>query len=116
MAMIKKKVNIFKNKFQKKKKKEQNKFSQEKVLNNQENCWYSQEKRKSKIRRNKKERKIRGKKELVEIKKNLPNQSAMNLTNIQLSQQEQSLLKKDPSFLPTISLTCVKILIGLLIS
>ena len=30
--MIKKKVNIFKNKFQKKKKKEQNKFSQEKVL------------------------------------------------------------------------------------
>ena len=36
MATIKKKVNIFKNKFQKKKKKKQNKFLQEKVLNNQE--------------------------------------------------------------------------------
>ena len=37
MATIKKKVNIFKNKFPKKKKKKtQNKFSQEKVLNNQE--------------------------------------------------------------------------------
>ena len=41
------------------------------------------------------------KKELAEIKKNLPNQNAINLTNIELSQRQQSLLKKGPSFIPT---------------
>ena len=30
------------------------------------------------------------KKELAEIKKNLPNQNAINLTNIELSQRQQS--------------------------
>ena len=66
------------------------------------NCRYSQEKRKSKIRQNKKDTKICKKKELAKIKKNLPNQNAINLTNIQLSQHQQSLSKKDPSFTPTL--------------
>ena len=100
MTTIKKKVNIFKNKLQKTK---QKKFSQNKVPDNQEigkkNRRYSQEKRKSKIRQNKKERKIRKKKELAEIDKNLPNQNAhqnlpINLTNTELYQYQQSLLKK----------------------
>ena len=95
MTTIKRKVNIFKNKLQKTK---QKKFSQNKVPDNQEigkkNRRYSQEKRKSKIRQNKKERKIRKKKELAEIDKNLPNQNAINLTNTELYQYQQSLLKK----------------------
>ena len=48
-----------------------------------------------------KKRKIRKKKELAEIKKNLPNLNAINLTNIELTQHQQSLLKKGPSFIPT---------------
>ena len=34
-------------------------------------------------------------------KKKLPNQNAINLTNIELNQHQQSLLKKGPSFIPT---------------
>ena len=104
MTTIKRKVNIFKSKLQKTK---QKKFSQNKVPDNQEigkkNRRYSQEKRKSKIRQNKKERKIRKKKKLAEIKKKkkLPNQNAINLTNIELNQHQQSLLKKGPCFIPT---------------
>ena len=102
MAVIKKKVNIFKHKLQKTK---QKKFLRDKVPNNQKtgkkNRRYSQEKWKLKIRQNKKERKILIKKELAEIKKNLPNQIAINLTNIELNQHQQSLLKKGPSFIPT---------------
>ena len=48
-----------------------------------------------------KRRTICKKKELAEIKKNLPNQNALNLTNIELNQHQQSLLKKGPSFIPT---------------
>ena len=44
---------------------------------------------------------MRTKKELAEIKKNLLNQNAINLTNIELNQHQQSLLKKGPSFIPT---------------
>ena len=40
-------------------------------------------------------------KELAEIKKNLPNQNAINLTNVELSQHQQSLLKKGPFFILT---------------
>ena len=80
-------------------------ISGDKVPSNQENGKknrrYSQEKRKSKIRQNKKDTKIRKKKELAKIKKNLLNQNAINLTNIQLSQHQQSLSKKGPSFLPS---------------
>ena len=101
MTAIKKKVNIFKNKLQKRK---QNKFLRNKVPDNQEtgkkNRRYSQENRKAKIRQNKKERKNRKKKELAEIKKSLPNQNAINLTNIEFNQHQQSLLKKGPSFIP----------------
>ena len=77
----------------------------DKVPDNQEtgkkNRRYSQENRKAKIRQNKKERKNRKKKELAEIRKSLPNQNAINLTNIELNQHQQSLLKKGPSFIPT---------------
>ena len=48
-----------------------------------------------------KREKILIKKELAEIKKNLPNQIAINLANIELNQHQQSLLKKGPSFIPT---------------
>ena len=68
----------------------------------------------------KKERKMRRKKELAEIKKNLPNQNTINLTNIEPNQHQQSLLKKSTFFIATpkdvTGLTCVKILISLQIS
>ena len=59
MTAIKKKVNIFKNKLQKRK---QNKFLRNKVPDNQKtgkkNRRYSQEKQKAKIRQNKKEKNL----------------------------------------------------------
>ena len=51
-----------------------------------------------KIKRNKREIKIRKKKELAEIKKNIPDQNKTNLTNKKLSQYQQSLLKRGSSF------------------
>ena len=75
MATIKKKVNLFNNKLQKAK---QKKFSRDKVPNNQET--------RKKNHRYKKERKTHKMKELAEIKKNLPNENAINLTNVELSQ------------------------------
>ena len=42
---------------------------------------------------------MRTKKELAEIKKNLLNQNAINLTNIELNQHQQSLLKKGKFFI-----------------
>ena len=70
MTAIKKKVNIFKNKLQKRK---QNKFLRNKVPDNQKtgkkNCRYSQENRKAKIRQNKKREKTVKRKSLQKSKR-----------------------------------------------
>ena len=70
MTAIKKKVNIFKNKLQKRK---QNKFLRNKVPDNQEtgkkNRRYSQENRKAKIRQNKKREKTVKRKSLQKSKR-----------------------------------------------
>ena len=70
MTAIKKKVNIFKNKLQKRK---QNKFLRNKVPDNQKtgkkNRRYSQENRKAKIRQNKKREKTVKRKSLQKSKR-----------------------------------------------
>ena len=39
--------------------------------------------------------------EFAEIKNNVPNQATINLTNVELSQHQQTLLIINPSFVPT---------------
>ena len=93
MTAIKHKANIFRNKLQKT---NAGNFSKTK-----HQIIDIRKKKEKKIRRNKKEIKIRKKKELAQIKKNIPNQNAINRIDIELSQHQQSLLKKCPSFVPT---------------
>ena len=52
------------------------------------------------FRREKKKRRTRKKRACIN-KKNVLNQNTINLTNVELSQHHQSLLKKSPSFMPT---------------
>ena len=88
MATIKKKINIFQNKVQKIKQEIFVTQSTEQSTNQNKESpifkWQTKIKNEAKLKTCKK-------KELAEIKMNLPNQNAINLTNIELSQYQQSI-------------------------